>query len=195
MKRTIVFSALVPFLFAGVAQAADGSVITEEGQLIIKATVEGSSCHFNAGGGESAIIDMGTISTSDVYKINVGAVNPTKWNTDADSIEIICPSSVALRTITFAPTSFSGAYPTLLQDDDGDATGVGFSVDFHNSDSTSVTINSNNKIVDVSQLKGQDNGPDGIKYILKFDAQWARLAQDIKAGDVKSTIKFTVETD
>jgi hypothetical protein len=34
MKRTIVFSALVPFLFAGVAQAADGSVITEEGQLI-----------------------------------------------------------------------------------------------------------------------------------------------------------------
>lgn len=195
MKRSIVFSALVPFLFAGVVHAADGNVITEDGQLIIKATVEGSSCHFNAGGGESAIIDMGTISTSDVYKISVGAINPTKWNNDTDSIEIICPSTVALRTITFKPTSFSDAHPTLLQDDDGDATGVGFSVDFHNSESTSVTIDSNNKIVDVSQLKGEDNGADGIKYTLKFDAQWARLAQVVKAGDVKSTIKFTVETD
>ncbi len=32
-------------------------------------------------------------------------------------------------------------------------------------------------------------------YSLKFDARWARLAQVVKAGDVKSTIKFTVETD
>lgn len=195
MKRSIVFSALFPFLFAGVVHAADGNIINEDGQLIIKATVEGSSCHFNSGGGESAIINMGTISTSDVYKISVGAINPTKWNNDTDSIEIICPSTVALRTITFKPASFSDAHPTLLQDDDGDATGVGFSVDFYNSDSTTVNIDSKDKIVDVSQLKGVDNGANGVKYTLKFDAQWARLAQVVKAGDVKSTIKFTVETD
>ncbi len=195
MKRSIVFSALVPFLFAGVVHAADGNVITEDGQLIIKATVEGSSCHFSSESGSSAIIDMKTISTSDVYKIDVGEVNPTKWNNDTDLIEIICPSSVALKTIIFDPTNFSGTYPTLLQDDNGDATGVGFSVDFHNSDSTTVNIDSKDKIVDVSQLKGVDNGANGVKYTLKFDAQWARLAQVVKAGDVKSTIKFTVETD
>ena len=195
MKRSIVFSALVPFLFAGVVHAADGNVITEDGQLIIKATVQGSSCHFSSESGSSAIIDMKTISTSDVYKIDVGEVNPTKWNNDTDLIEIICPSSVALKTIIFDPTNFSGTYPTLLQDDNGDATGVGFSVDFHNSDSTTVNIDSKEKIVDVSQLKGVDNGANGVKYTLKFDAQWARLAQVVKAGDVKSTIKFTVETD
>ncbi|MEB2417573.1 fimbrial protein [Citrobacter sp. R-1.5.2] len=195
MKRSIVFSALVPFLFVGVVHAADGNVITEDGQLIIKATVQGSSCHFSSESGSSAIIDMNTISTSDVYKIDVGEVNPTKWNNDTDLIEIICPSSVALKTIIFDPTNFSGTYPTLLQDDNGDATGVGFSVDFHNSDSTTVNIDSKDKIVDVSQLKGVDNGANGVKYTLKFDAQWARLAQVVKAGDVKSTIKFTVETD
>ena len=194
MKRSIICSAVLPFLFAGMAHAADQNVITEEGQLIIKATVEGSSCHFNAGGGESAIIDMGTISTSDVYKINVGAVNPTKWDAGADSIEIICPKSVKLQNITFSPTSFS-SLPGLLQDDDGDTTGVGFSVNFYNTASNFVNINKNDQIVDVSQLDGEDSGAEGVKYTLKFDPQWARLAQDIKAGEVKSTIKFTVVTD
>lgn len=40
MKRSIIFSAMLPFLSVGMAHAAD---ITDEGQLIIQATVEGSS--------------------------------------------------------------------------------------------------------------------------------------------------------
>ncbi len=183
---------MLPFLSVGMAHAAE---ITDEGQLIIQATVEGSSCHFNSNGGDSAIIDMGTISTSDVYKIGIGAVSSTKvWNTDADSIEIICPSTVELKNITFSPTKFS-EHPGLLQDDGGDTTGVGFAVDFYNTATSFVNINENDQVVDVSGLKGESIGNEGVKYTLKFDARWARLAQVVKAGDVKSTIKFTVETD
>ncbi|MBI1679856.1 MULTISPECIES: fimbrial protein [Citrobacter] len=192
MKRSIISLAMLPFLSVGMAHAAE---ITDEGQLIIQATVEGSSCHFNSNGGDSAIIDMGTISTSDVYKIGIGAVSSTKvWNTDADSIEIICPSTVELKNITFSPTKFS-EYPGLLQDDGGDTTGVGFAVDFYNTATSFVNINKNDQVVDVSELKGESIGNEGVKYTLKFDARWARLAQVVKAGDVKSTIKFTVETD
>ncbi|HFS5791219.1 TPA: fimbrial protein [Citrobacter werkmanii] len=196
MKRSIICSALLPFLFAGMAHAAETNVITEDGQLIIKATVEGSSCHFRSNGGDSAIIDMGTISTSDVYKIGIGAVSNTKvWSTDVDKIEVICPSNVALKNITFSPTNISTNHPGLLQDDEGDTTGVGFSVDFYNTGTNSVKIDNNNKVVDVSGLEGEIFGTDGVMYTLKFDARWARLAQVVKAGDVKSTIKFTVETD
>lgn len=192
MKRSIISLAMLPFLSVGMAHAAE---ITDEGQLIIQATVEGPSCHFNSNGGDSAIIDMGTISTSDVYKIGIGAVSSTKvWNTDADSIEIICPSTVELKNITFSPTKFS-EYPGLLQDDGGDTTGVGFAVDFYNTATSFVNINKNDQVVDVSELKGESIGNEGVKYTLKFDARWARLAQVVKAGDVKSTIKFTVETD
>ena len=192
MKRSIIFSAMLPFLSVGRAHAAD---ITDEGQLIIQATVEVSSCHFNSNGGDSAIIDMGTISTSDVYKIGIGAISNTKvWNTDADSIEIICPSTVELKNITFSPTKFS-EHPGLLQDDGDDTTGVGFAVDFYNTTTSFVNINEKHQVVDVSGLKGESIGNEGVKYTLKFDARWARLAQVVNAGDVKSTIKFTVETD
>lgn len=197
MKRTIVFSALIPFLFAGVVHAADGNVITEEGQLIIKATVEGSSCHFSSESGSSAIIDMKKISTSDVYKIDVGGINPQAWGTEADAIKIICPSTIALKNITFTPTRYAQNNSALLEDDGGDTTGVGFAVEFYNTDgSTPVKIERGNDVVDVSGLTGTSTTDgSGIQYTLKFDARWARLAQVVKAGDVKSTIKFTVETD
>ncbi|MCU6175005.1 MULTISPECIES: fimbrial protein [Citrobacter] len=196
MKNSIICSAILPFLFAGMAHAADTKTITEEGQLVIQAKVEGSSCHFSSEGGNSSIIDMGTISTSEVYKVALGNTYNQVWKNDTDALEIICPNDVALKNIKFSPTNFSTLYPGLLQDDSGDATGVGFAVEFYNSDSAApVKINSNDQVVDVSALNGTATADGGIKYTLKFDARWARLAQDVKAGDVKSTIKFTVETD
>lgn len=195
MKKTIIFTALFSFVFAGQANAADTKPITEDGQLIIKATVEGSSCHFSSEGGNSAIIDMGIISTSDVYKLGVGAVDTTKWNNEGDVLEIVCPNNVKLNTITFDPTLFSDVHSGLLQDDNGDETGVGFAVDFYNTDSASVKITEKSQKVDVSHLTGTTSGDGGVVYSLKFDARWARLAQVVKAGEVKSTIKFTVETD
>lgn len=194
MKKSIILTALFPFLFSAQTNAADTKVVTEDGQLIIKATVEGSSCHFSSDGGNSATIDMGVISTSDVYKLGVGAVDTTKWNNEGDVLEIVCPDNVKLNQITFDPTLFSDVHSGLLQDDNGDETGVGFAVDFHNTDSASVQITQKNQVVDVSRLSGTHSA-DGVVYSLKFDARWARLAQVVKAGDVKSTIKFTVETD
>ncbi|MBJ9887607.1 hypothetical protein GHT43_06025 [Citrobacter sedlakii] len=195
MKKSVIFTSLLPFLFASMTNAAGTNVITEDGQLIIKATVEGSSCHFSSDGGNSAVIDMGIISTSDVYKLAIGSVDTTKWNNEGDVLEIICPDNVKLNQITFDPTLFSAVHSGLLQDDNGDATGVGFAVNFDNTDSASVQITQKNQVVDVSSLTGTSTGEGGVMYSLKFDARWARLAQVVKAGDVKSTIKFTVETD
>ncbi|QMI05722.1 fimbrial protein [Citrobacter sp. RHB25-C09] len=195
MKKSVIFTVFLPLLFSGMANAADTNVVTEDGQLVIKATVEGSSCHFSSDGGNSATIDMGVISTSDVYKLGIGAVDTTKWNNEGDVLEIVCPDGVKLNQITFDPTLFSDTHSGLLQDDSGDTTGVGFAVDFHNTDSASVQITQKNQIVDVSSLTGTASGDGGVVYSLKFDARWARLAQVVKAGDVKSTIKFTVETD
>ncbi|MBJ3591143.1 fimbrial protein [Salmonella enterica subsp. enterica serovar Saintpaul] len=196
MKSSIIFSTILPFLFAGMTHAADTKQITEEGQLVIQAKVQGSSCHFSSEGGNTSIIDMGTISTSEVYKVGIGSTYNQVWKNDSDSLEIICPNDVALKNIKFSPTSFSTLHPELLQDDGGDTTGVGFAVEFYNTDSAApVKINSNDQVVDVSTLNGTATADGGIKYTLKFDARWARLAQVVKAGDVKSTIKFTVETD
>ena len=196
MKKSIICSALLPLLFSGMAHAADANIITEEGQLVIKATVEGSSCHFSSEGGNSSIIDMGTISTSEVYKVGIGSAYSQVWKNDNDALEIICPNNIALKNVKFTPTSFSSLHPELLQDDSGDSTGVGFAVEFYNADGAApVKINSNDQIVDVSALNGVSTGDGSIKYTLKFDARWARLAQVVKAGEVKSTIKFTVETD
>ncbi|MBS6211796.1 MAG: fimbrial protein YehD [Proteus hauseri] len=175
MKRSIISAAVLSAVFMSAGAFA---VDYDSGVLKINGKVVGTTCQFV--GSNTAEISLNEIGKDKLSDLQAGAVYTDVMNSTQIPLKIKCDPDKVPR-ITFSSTQFDSNNITY---NNGTATGVGFAVYY--GDST--------EKVNPQDGVELDSNSEGL-YDLNFSARYARLAGEVAAGDVNSTLTLTVVTD
>lgn len=184
MKHSIISAAVLSavFMSAGAFAAEDTGILT------IKGVVLPVSCTIVSGATEDNIV-MPDVSLSALNQISVGQQLDGISNSSSSKIKFKCEGENH-PSISFIEDGFNSQYRDITEKSSGSATGVGYKVYLQNARENGDA----SKAIQPGESVKLKQMADGV-YELDFKAYYAKTAQEMTAGEVKSVIKLQVSTD
>lgn len=178
MKRSIIAAAVLSsvFMSAG-AFAAD----SDQGELIIKGLVEGTSCVFVDN--NTATITMNQVGLDRLQSLGVGGIYTGYTHKTTKPLTVKC--TTGKPNVYFSSSQFNGGSNKNITINTASENGVGFVV--YQGDKLDTPIDPAKPV----ELTG---GTDGV-YTLDFSARYAKTSQTVTAGEVASTLTLTIVSE
>ncbi|QLN18716.1 fimbrial protein YehD [Escherichia coli] len=180
MKRSIIAVAVLSSLFMSAGAFAKGN---QKGELIITGNVVGTTCQFS--GETTAKITMKNIGVEQFQGKNKGYIHDDVLKETDVPLEVICTGEKPPK-ITFSRDQFDVSNNGITINTE-QKNGAGFAVYYNSADGQFL------------QIKGGEpihvEKNDANKYKLNFMTKYAKAADIVLTGPVRSVLTMTVEAD